>query len=74
MDKSDLLKLICAERPEVGVLTVGGYQHVLQRGGGTHLYYNRGVSKLIPSKAELDKIAGQKVLYGGGHPLSLIHI
>ena len=68
MDESDLLDVIGVEGAEVGIRAVGGHSYVLQRGGEAYLYHNRGVSKLIPGKAELDEIAGQKFLYGGGHP------
>ena len=68
MDKSNLLDVVGAEGAEVGVLAVGGHRDVLQRGRGTYLHHNRSVPKLIPGKAELDKIPGQKVLYRGGHP------
>ena len=47
MDKSNLLKLIGTEGAKIGVLAVGGHQHVLQRGGGTYLHHNRSVPKFL---------------------------
>ena len=69
MDAPQGLIWVGAQRPEVGVLAVGGHRDVLQRGRGTYLHHNRSVPKLIPGKAELDKIPGQKVLYQRRIPL-----
>ena len=68
MQEADLLKIIGAQRPPVGVIGVGGNQGVLQSGWTPDLHHHRSMSKYILIEAELDKVTRLQLTQRGRNP------
>ena len=62
MEEADLLKLIGAEGPPVGVVGVGGDQGVVQGGRTADRHHHRRMAEHVLVEAELGKVPRLQLL------------